>query len=988
MGNRACVRCRPLVASLLIVYLAALSSVVAAEIIKSPSDDRTYEGFILGNGLRILLISDADTRKAAVALDVGVGHAHDPDERQGLAHFLEHMLFLGTKKYPSPGEFKQFIAAHGGMHNAYTAFENTSYYFDIDSQYLAPALNRFSQFFAEPLFLPEYVEREKHAVDAEYRSKLRSDWWRTLDAKKQVVNPSHPFAQFGIGSLETLADHRHQNIRDELIGLHRRHYSADRMALVVLGREPSAVLRQWVTENFSSIAGGEAPSSTDSMRPALFEPDALPARIYVTPIGSRRSLSLVFPMPPARAYVREKPIGYLASLIGHEGKGSLISALKKVGWAHDLKAGIGLDHQSEATFNVSIQLTETGKFHLDDIVAAFFQYLELVKSQGIRDWIFRENQKLADIRFRFQDDSKPLVYVRRLASNLQRYQMQNVIRGPYVMEAYNPDVIARYLGFLRPNNLLLIVLCDGIQTDAVSPWFKAAYRVEKVTPVEIQEWRKQKLRFDLSIPSPNPFLPDDLSLKPIASASDAPQLLERTGGYELWYRQDSSYPMPRANFHLSVRSPMANDSSSHTALTTLYVAAVNDALAEFAYPAKRAGLEYALYHHRRGFSLRVSGFNDKQHALVAAIIHKLQNLEVEESSFERIKSILMRHLRDRISAKPYRKSISELANLLVQPHWSDEEQLHAMSVTSVEGFTSFIRKMLGQVSLVAFSHGNLTRSDALALGKLIQVGLPHDALPVAGSDGHVIRLAPGDELVRAIKSDHPDSAIAIYFQGADRSDRITAQFSLLRQIIDAPFYHDIRTENQLGYVAFSALTTLLGMPGLTFVVQSPTADSSSLDRQVENFIARFDTQITLMSDQEFESYKAGLLNRMLKIEETFEERSSRLWDEINQREYQFDSQIRLAAALHGITKADFEHFYRHSLLKERRRRLSIRCVGTSHRATAPSIDEISKRTLIKGRRLFSREHEHVSRAPLPSLVAPIQAVLTQGINRSQIYDRV
>src|SRR5690606_4911268 len=137
---------------------------------KSPNDRREYRAVVLDNGLKVLLVSDPQTDKAAASLDVDVGSGSDPLAYSGLTHFLEHMLFLGTEKYPRAGEYQEFIGSHGGGHNAYTAYENTNYYFDIDKGWLEEALDRFSQFFIAPLFTPEYVDRERNAVHSEYQS--------------------------------------------------------------------------------------------------------------------------------------------------------------------------------------------------------------------------------------------------------------------------------------------------------------------------------------------------------------------------------------------------------------------------------------------------------------------------------------------------------------------------------------------------------------------------------------------------------------------------------------------------------------------------------------------------------------------------------------------------------------------------------------------------------------------------------------------------
>ena len=97
----------------------------------SAQDDRQYKCVELANQLQVLLISDPTTEKASAAMDVHVGHQSDPEELPGLAHFLEHMLFLGTEKYPDENSYKQYLSAHSGRSNASTSQMHTNYYFDV-----------------------------------------------------------------------------------------------------------------------------------------------------------------------------------------------------------------------------------------------------------------------------------------------------------------------------------------------------------------------------------------------------------------------------------------------------------------------------------------------------------------------------------------------------------------------------------------------------------------------------------------------------------------------------------------------------------------------------------------------------------------------------------------------------------------------------------------------------------------------------------------
>jgi len=114
------------------------------EIIKSQSDDRLYRTIILENGMTCLLIQDDSADKSAAALDVFVGCSLDPKPFYGTAHFLEHMLFMGTEKYPSENEYSEYIKNNGGYNNAYTSLTNTNYHFECSNEAFSGGLDRFA----------------------------------------------------------------------------------------------------------------------------------------------------------------------------------------------------------------------------------------------------------------------------------------------------------------------------------------------------------------------------------------------------------------------------------------------------------------------------------------------------------------------------------------------------------------------------------------------------------------------------------------------------------------------------------------------------------------------------------------------------------------------------------------------------------------------------------------------------------------------------
>jgi len=108
-------------------------------------------------------------------MTVNIGSLEDPDDRNGLAHFLEHMLFLGTETYPNVEEYRAYLSKNGGTQNASTSMLETTYYFNCSNEALEGALDRFSKFFISPLFDEKYVQKEMNAVDSEHEKNKKEE---------------------------------------------------------------------------------------------------------------------------------------------------------------------------------------------------------------------------------------------------------------------------------------------------------------------------------------------------------------------------------------------------------------------------------------------------------------------------------------------------------------------------------------------------------------------------------------------------------------------------------------------------------------------------------------------------------------------------------------------------------------------------------------------------------------------------------------------
>ena len=168
-----------LVAALALFVVACAEDVAEPEapvvVNKSPNDEREYAAVTLDNGLQVLMVSDTTTEKSAAALSVGVGAFSDPMDFQGMAHYLEHMLFMGSESFPEPDGYMNFAAENGGSSNAYTSSEITNYMITIENAAFPEALHRLSEFFSAPILDPGYIQKEKNAVNAEWSMRRESE---------------------------------------------------------------------------------------------------------------------------------------------------------------------------------------------------------------------------------------------------------------------------------------------------------------------------------------------------------------------------------------------------------------------------------------------------------------------------------------------------------------------------------------------------------------------------------------------------------------------------------------------------------------------------------------------------------------------------------------------------------------------------------------------------------------------------------------------
>ncbi|KAJ5669201.1 hypothetical protein N7462_010271 [Penicillium macrosclerotiorum] len=892
-------------------------------------DDRSYRVIQLLNQLEVLLIHDPGTDKAAAAMDVNVGSFSDPDDLPGTAHAVEHLCFMGTKKFPEETDYSTYLAKYGGYSNAYTASTSTNYYFELsassksnnsgsyanlkqpnfpiskDKAPLYGALDRFSQFFIQPLFLADTLDRELRAVDSENKKNLQNDTWRLEQLGRSTSNEKHPIHKFATGNYQCLREEpvsRGVDIRKRFMEFHEAHYSANRMKLVVLGRESLQELESWVQEFFSDVPNKKLDRLRWDGIPVLEEPELM-TQIFVKPVTEQRQLNIDFTYPDEEELFASHPSQYLEHLIGREGPGSALAYLKELGLADSLSTGASAQGPGTALFCIDIGLTEKGIRQYREVLKIIFQYIAMLKETPPLAWISDEMSRLAEVEFKFKQKSPPSRTVSGLAQLMQTACIpREHLLSSSLIRKFDPENIEQGLSHLRPDNFRFFLVDQQFPGDwnAKEKWYGTEYKLEKIPEEFMQDlWAAAQVPITerpsrLQLPSLNEFVPQRLEVerKYIIKPARHPILIRHDDNVRLWFKKDDQFWVPKANIKLFLRTPVASLTPMNAVMTRLYVELVEDSLNEYAYNADRAGLSYSLSESAQGLNIELSGFNDNLSVLLEKVLLRVRDLEIKQELFDMAKERVRKTYKNFDYVDPYRQ-INVFSRMLISERsWAPFQLLDELPSVRAEDIRLYFPELLRRMHIEILIHGNMYKEDALKIAQLVESTLHPNQFPESQwSPRRTIALPSGANYIyeRVLKNEdnvnHCLEYIISVGSVSDRSQR--AKLLLFSQIAEEPCFNTLRTKEQLGYIVKSSAGFYV-TTGIWRIILQSESNCKYLEERCEAFLVKLKQYLLAMADETFEELKVGLINKRLEKFKNLSQETSRFWTHITSEMFDFE----------------------------------------------------------------------------------------------------
>ncbi len=898
----------------------------------------------LDNGLEILLISDADAELSAASVAVGAGSWNDPLEFAGMAHFCEHMLFMGTQKYPDENEFLSSVSDHGGMTNAMTSSDRTVYMFSSNADGFLPLLDRFAHFFIDPLFKPANISREMHAVDQEFAKSVENDGWRTMMVLKETGNPDHPNRMFNCGNSATLS----QIPQSALVQWHRAHYSADRIHAVIYSSLSLDILKEKAIDAFRQVP--VAPPVYIDPSLSITSPEQRGHITYIKPIQNKQSLSLLWELPRSLSDDPTHSADLIAYALKRGQKNSLYEKLKEEQLIETLSIDVddigGKEHRF---FEISLELTEKGMKQPDLAVLRVFQSIALLRSTGLPNYLFQEMNRVAELKYQYQSRQDPFSYVMKIGLTLPDEPLETYPRSQVIASEYSPQKIAEASSWLTPDRCTILFLAPSSQPfEHREQWLGAEYAVRPIPADWMNAWVAAAPNSQIRLPEPNPFVPQHLTVIPDSVLGANPILIAQNELGTAYYARCGEFKNPETSIRLHLLSPELNPSARSQVLAALYCNHLADSLHPILAAANQANLNAAIQSERSRIHIKIDGFSEKASVLLQEILPQLSLNPPTREQFSNLCSELEKGYANSQKDLAFRQAKDLLDSLINQDKATAPEKLAALKGIQYEDFLAFHKKLFEKTYIEAFFGGNLTLKEAESAWLDVIHVLGRTPFPKSDhSQTKVARLPEGPYSIAQTTEVQGNAALLLIDEGSFTFQKRASQEILAAGLKEA-FFNELRTKQKTGYIAASDSQEIEERLFQFFVVQSNSHQPEELLYRFELFLEEFlETFSDKVSKERFETLQqsavSSIKNRFCNLKE-----KSGLWDLLA---FQYRGDFRFLdkriAAIQNLSYEEFSQISKEFLSRQNRKRLAVLFEGKlaspfSYESTTPlTLSEIA-----------------------------------------------
>ena len=452
--------------------------------------------FELDNKIKVVFISDPNINVSSCSIAVGAGSFNDT--YPGTAHFLEHLLFMGSEKYPEQNDYHSYIQINGGYDNAFTANNMTCYYLVLESSFLKKGIEMLSWFFRAPLLNESHIQSEMEIIDSEHNKNILNDNWIMDDIFKKFIKTESKYTKFGTGNLKSLDG----ITKNDIFDFYNKYYTSDNLYICVVD---SKNINQMIDEYliyFQSI-----PTKLYSNDLDRFSQDKLELvdnnLIFFKSSSDYNILNFYLIMDGEETNLIDYQLIYFINyLIGTEYYDSLGYFLKENNIIKNLSANIEYFYDFSANLNIQLTMVSTDT---DCIYKSYWLITKLIEQLGnINEHefiaIYNNYKKIKTLQLLYDSTNDPVSITNSVVENMTKYKMSGAIVRNYKVPEYNETIYQKYNEIIKS---IKIKISTNINYKNISDkdftkslWYSSSYFLDNL--ILKKDFKMDEIKFIFS----------------------------------------------------------------------------------------------------------------------------------------------------------------------------------------------------------------------------------------------------------------------------------------------------------------------------------------------------------------------------------------------------------------------------------------------------------------------------------------------------------
>jgi insulysin len=855
------------------------------------NETRIYNTKILKNGIKTVCVYDKDTDKTTVTVSVNIGSYSNPKEFQGLAHFLEHMLFLGSIKYPDEKYFNNNIKKYGGFSNAWTDMFETVYYFSVFNDGIEHIMDIFSRFFIDPLFNEDAVQREINAVNSEHQKNINYDGWREYQTIKNLAKKDNKWNNFATGSNKTM---NKDTIRNAMIKFYNQFYVSENISVCIISNINIKNQKKLLKSTFGNIPSKFKKKIT--IQKPIY--DNFGKTYQMIPLSDIQKIIYIWEINPGFAKTN-KIYRIIYNLLDMFNKNSLSNFLKVNGFGDygyiNIEEEVGL-------FILNINLTKLGLTKLN-LIDGYVNYtINNIFSKDLTK-IIEYYRKINQLNFDNSDKMNSLVKSHILAINMHKYNLNELLSGPALI----PNISLKIDNTIKQQFSKCIKLLISQDSKIINKIIDENYGT---VYGEITNIYSQEIEFKLEFNIDNPFL--DLKIQKnlkLDEDLEAPIFIKN----RFWFSGVTKFNEDIIKGALIFNNPKYFNTPKSYIYTVLAIECLTFYLNQelFNISMLQFNIFLSINNIYNSITINYSCLNDpiKLIQFIDKTLQLIKSPVIPSKIIESHIILLKENYLNVNNSNPWDYSSYYMSSKSNKNDYLIETLIKEIEEINKKELLDFISTLFDNSSLSVLFCGAIHNHQLPKNIPLIEKGI---LLPQYNFSK--IEL-PKDIILSHPNKEEKSNCVTITYELGNFEPNKWVHTFMTYLILEQPFFEELRTKKQLGYLV---KFFLLNYGNNYYIVQKVQSDKNCelLLNEINNFNINI---LSIINEINLDEWKISFTNYLNEKENSLSDIFNKFFKEIITREYLFNRKNILLNNLSNISIDTLKKFIKTYLLENEKK---------------------------------------------------------------------